>query len=399
MQPRGLKTDDGGRLAYVDGLRAVAVLFVMIFHARVHMPGATLGYYKEFSHGVDLFFVVSGFCLAIPTLKYLQRDGFVRFDVAAFAVKRFLRIFPPYAAAVLGFAFGGWYALAHGYHLPPGMASQFDWSDVLSELFFMDRGLHHINSSFWSLAVECRWYVLFPAVLALWAARPRAFMAMIVIVILANEATRAASTDIGVLDAFLLGIVAAHIALSRHPAANFGPLLMLAGAGLGLMLEGSYHFPIQTNAGWHLTAFGFVIWAGARPWLSRALSHPWLTSIGIASYSIYLVHEPIVSAADRFLAPRIGVLGAGAAAIALGVLGGYVLWVLVELPATNRRLVAMMVHGGQRAVGTLLAFAQVPTEISLGKPQPFVPNVELAPAIPEIEADYGPNVIPFRQTS
>jgi peptidoglycan/LPS O-acetylase OafA/YrhL len=283
------------RLGYIDGLRAVAVLSVIAFHVRVHTAGVRLEHlFKEGAHGVDLFFVLSGLCLALPTLERVRKTGSANFDVAGYALKRCLRILPPYVAAVFLFAGVVWFFLSHGLALPEGM-HRFDATDLLSELFFLDRNNLHINQSFWSLALEFRWYFVFPLALALWVARPRALLLAIALVVIAAECTRASSADLGVLDAFLLGIVAAHIRVNSHPIARYGIAFVLGGAILGLALEPSYHFPIQTNSGWHLAAFGLVIYAGHAVWLQRILASRMLRAVGIASYSIYLVHEPIVS--------------------------------------------------------------------------------------------------------
>jgi len=384
--------DDVGRLAYIDGLRAVAVLLVMLFHARVHMPGVNLDpFFKEGTHGVDLFFVLSGFCLAAPTLEKLRRAGSARFEVVAFAAKRFLRIVPPYAFAVVAMALAGGYALQHGATLPPGMLRSFDWTDVAGELFFLDRNNQHLNQSFWSLAIEFRWYFIFPIALALWAARARAFLALIVALVFASELTRASSTDLGVLPAFLLGIVAAHVRVHDHPAARWAPLFGVFAVGLALTLERGYHFPIQTNVGWHLAAFAFVIAAGREAWLQRILSLRPLAALGVATYSIYLVHEPIVSAIVGILGARIGVIPAMAVAIAAGLAAGIAMWTVVERPITDRAVVAAFVERAAAPIRRLLALAGVPAEFTLhGEAAPSAALaahvVELHPATPLAKA-------------
>jgi peptidoglycan/LPS O-acetylase OafA/YrhL len=376
------------RLAYIDGLRAVAVLLVVVFHARAHTPGVHLEHvFLEGTHGVDLFFVLSGFCLAAPTLQRLQREGIARFDVIAFAAKRVLRIFPPYAAAVLIFALAGWYAIGHGVALPPGMRPHFEWTDVAGELLFFDRTNQHINQSFWSLAIEFRWYFLFPLMLALWAARPRALLAIIFMAVVASELTRASSTDLGVLPAFLLGIVAAQIHINRHPIARIAPLIGLAGVGAALLLERGYHFPVQTNVGWHVVAFALVVAAGHERWLQRILGQRWLTAVGLASYSIYLVHEPIVSATVGVLAPRIGSTPAFFAAIGLGLLGGAFMWAVVERPITDRAVVSGFVAWTSGPLRRLFTFAGVPFELKLG----HAPVPAVAAASPS-----APTIIEFR---
>ncbi len=386
--------NEAGRLGYIDGLRALAVLLVMLFHARVHAPGVALGFYREGSHGVDLFFVLSGFCLSMPTLEKLARAGSASFDLSLFAAKRVFRIVPPFAAAVLAFAAIGMMLRAHGIALPSGMSPDFTWADVASEVFFMDRGLHHINSSFWSLAIEFRWYFVFPLVLALWVARSRAYVALIVAVIVASEMTRASSTDLGVLPAFLLGIVAAHVRLHPAPWIRFAPFYGLAAAAVALLLERSYHFPIQTNAGWHAVAFFFVVWVGNEPLLRRIFGSRLLSGIGVASYSIYLVHEPIESAIMHSLAPRDGFWFAALVAGVVGLAAGSLAWALVERPGTDRLTVARFVRAFQPLCARVLAYAGIPNVMTLtsGTPKAAAPPLttlqpaSIAELVPEARA-------------
>ena len=373
------------RLGYIDGLRAVAVLSVIAFHVRVHTAGVRLEHlFKEGAHGVDLFFVLSGLCLALPTLERVRKTGSANFDVAGYALKRCLRILPPYVAAVFLFAGVVWFFLSHGLALPEGM-HRFDATDLLSELFFLDRNNLHINQSFWSLALEFRWYFVFPLALALWVARPRALLLAIALVVIAAECTRASSADLGVLDAFLLGIVAAHIRVNSHPIARYGIAFVLGGAILGLALEPSYHFPIQTNSGWHLAAFGLVIYAGHAVWLQRILASRMLRAVGIASYSIYLVHEPIVSFFAARATPAT-IVGAYAAGVGLALLAGAALWWLVERPLTEPALVRRMVGGARAELASVLGRWHVPAEVQLRAGLPLGPERETAAVVDLREA-------------
>jgi peptidoglycan/LPS O-acetylase OafA/YrhL len=365
------RSTNAGRLDYIDGLRAVAVLLVMFFHARVHAPGIPLNhFFLEGTHGVDLFFVLSGFCLSAPTLQKLRREGTMRFDLIGFAAKRFLRIFPPYAVAVVAFGLAGTYALSRGIALPEGMLPHFDAIDVASELLFLDRSNQHLNQSFWSLAIEFRWYFIFPLMLALWVSRARAFVTLLLGVALTAELTRATSTDLGVLPAFMLGIVAAHIRVHDHPFARFAPQLGFIAIFAALGLENVYHFPIQTNPGWHVVAFALVVAAGREHWLQRALSWRGLSALGVASYSIYLVHEPIVSATMSLVVPWLGFDAALPIAVALGLTGGVTMWAIVERPLTDRNVVAAFVVAASKRFAALFAVAGIPPAMRLATPAP-----------------------------
>src|SRR5215213_1377438 len=74
-----------GRLAYIDGVRAIAILAVIGFHARI--PGFRGGFV-----GVDVFFVISGFLITHQIASQLLTG---RFSAADFYARRMLRILPP----------------------------------------------------------------------------------------------------------------------------------------------------------------------------------------------------------------------------------------------------------------------------------------------------------------
>lgn len=301
--------EPGRRIAYVDGLRALAVLLVVAHHLVRHEPGlqlpipflSTAHLLLDGSHGVDLFFVLSGFCLSYPILAHLQRDGRARFAIDHYAAKRLVRIVPPYYAALALFAAAG--ALTAG--------RNFTVLDIVKQMLFLDWHTHFVNGSFWTLAIEFRWYFLFPIALALWIARPRAFIAVAFGTAVLYNFTRLHAPDVGTLLPFLLGIVAADLEL-RAP--RLSPLWLFAlplCALFGLALEQgasmpspdgveSHLFYVQTNLGWQLTMFAFVVAAGARRTLRSILSFKPLVAVGTASYSIYLVHEPVVAAVERF---------------------------------------------------------------------------------------------------
>ncbi len=86
------------RIGYIDGLRAVAVLSVVAFHAAIygHVEQTRLLARIVFQghRGVELFFVISGFCLSYPTLLALSKGARPTFDIVKFGAKRIVRILP-----------------------------------------------------------------------------------------------------------------------------------------------------------------------------------------------------------------------------------------------------------------------------------------------------------------
>ncbi len=156
----------------LDGLRAIAVIGVLLYHAGVSwMPGGLLG--------VDLFFVISGFLITSLLVAELQRSGSIA--MIAFYRRRARRLLPA-LAAVLAFTLVGM-ALVR-----PGDLVRFG-SDVLASIgyvtnwwfvvqhrsYFVASGRPSPFQHLWSLAVEEQFYILWPlALLVLWRVLTRA---------------------------------------------------------------------------------------------------------------------------------------------------------------------------------------------------------------------------------
>jgi peptidoglycan/LPS O-acetylase OafA/YrhL len=340
------------RIDYVDGLRAVAVLTVLASHIGLHAngTGAIFHVVAEGCHGVDLFFILSGFCLAYPTLRKIRRDGGTLFRITDYAAKRFVRIVPPFYIATFVFlsiaAAGLWTGHDAIVTMPPAL-------DVVKTLFFLDGRVVLLNGSFWTLMVEFRWYFVFPILLAVWLRSPRAFCAIGVASALLYGFTRARGLDLGTLPAFMLGIVAADIYIGegRVPA-NVASIvkrlalpLTVVCAGAGIAVETRASIPgfngddvmwafQPTIAGWQLAAFFFVIAAGSLTWLRSILASPALVATGVASYAIYLVHEPFVRIVLSHVRGPLGFAAAGAGALACG----FAFWAIAERPFTTGML-------------------------------------------------------------
>jgi peptidoglycan/LPS O-acetylase OafA/YrhL len=326
------------RLSYIDGLRAVAVIGVVLCHAEMGSPIKGYHAWIEGGHGVDLFFVISGFCLSYPTLRKFILNGKSEFDLVRFATHRVVRIMPPYYLATLLLLFvallsrflGGSFAPPGTLPLHPG--------DIVSQFLLVDRAVRLASPPYWTLLVELRWYILFPALLALWIRAPRAFIASAVLIFIAYFFTRAHSLDAGALPAFMLGIVAADMSIRNHALCKYAPQLAIAGVGIALLIEPynwtpnefgvDQNFLIwQANPGWYLAAFALVIAAGRVLWLRRLLSIPVVAFLGVASYSIYLMHYPIIVAIET--ATR-GAVPAFLASVVAAVIGGVLFYFAVE---------------------------------------------------------------------
>lgn len=386
-----------GRIEYIDGLRALAVLAVLASHIATHAPnfhGLVSHGLNEGAHGVDLFFVLSGFCLAYPTLlKWPQRTG-AGFGLSDFATKRLVRIVPPYYIAAFLFLavalVGHFTGHASVVELPSAPA-------FVKSLLFLDEHVQLLNGSFWTLMVEFRWYFLFPLLLLVWLKSPRAFCAIGVASAVLFAFTRARGLDLGTLPGFMLGIIAADIHAGARMRGDLAAVLkrfalplavVCAGVGIavesGAMIPGfdgaDVAFPYQpTIAGWQLAAFFLVVGAGALPWLRRLLSMRFFVATGVASYAIYLVHEPIVTVVVGRFGGFTGFALAAAAALA----AGFAFWAYAERPFTTGSLRKPLLDRIKPIVERCFVFLGVPQSAALpGKyfePE-AVPVMPIAPA-------------------
>ncbi|WP_322030577.1 acyltransferase family protein [Paraburkholderia sp. J76] len=301
---------------HVDGLRAIAVAGVILFHA---FPSRMAGGFI----GVDVFFVISGYLITTIILSGLERE---KFSIADFYGKRIRRIFPALLLVLLFCASAGWFVLLRdeyrqlGKHIIGG--TSFSQNFVLwSESGYFDsdhdaKPLLHL----WSLAVEEQYYIFWPLLLSYaWTHRWR-FTAM-------NGAIIAVSFGLSVWLAWRDPVAAFYSPLSRFWELMIGGSLAyaalhrsdlvgrygnaLCALGMGLLLSGF----LLTN---HERAFpGFwallptmgtflVIAAGSGAWINRTIlsSRPFVTC-GLISYPLYLWHWPLLSFA-HFIWPDNG---------------------------------------------------------------------------------------------
>jgi peptidoglycan/LPS O-acetylase OafA/YrhL len=353
------------RIAYVDGLRAVAVLLVVVHHAVKYAPVRVPLLQRvlfQGHHGVEVFFVLSGFCLSYPTLAKIHETGSASFDIARYAAARIVRIVPPYYAAIIFFAFAGPYRVSA--------------TDIARQAGFLDAGTQWLNGSFWSLATEFRWYFLFPVALLLWLRAPRVFMATIVgLYLLWN--TKAGSLDVASLPLFMSGIIAAHLAITRPSFARYAVIALPV-----LLVVAFVETPANDIGGvldikWQVTAFTFVVACGSIAWLRKLASHPALTVIGTASYAIYLIHEPLVMMLERASLPPFG-------AVVCSLAAGLLFWLIAERPFVETRLRDRLRQEFNSVAMRFLRWLRITPFITLRASAPSVPD-DLT-GFPELQA-------------
>ncbi len=331
----------------IDGLRAVAVLAVVFNHAGLGLlPGGFTG--------VDIFFVISGFLISRIITDGVA-DG--SFTLSHFWERRARRILPALIPVVA-------LSLATGYVLLlPDDYENLAQSAVATVLFAnnvlltLTSGYWDLAASFkpllhsWSLGVEEQFYIVYPLAALLVLRRPPDWfgpvlmggvMASFALSVWLSPRHPDASFYLIHTRAWelLLGALAAHYQPRLRVAAATAKLLALAGlaligAGLVLIAEGSSY------PGWRalLPCIGtalILLYGDARGAAYRALSWPPLLLIGLASYSIYLWHQPLFAFAR---AASLGPPGPGTmAGLTVATLAiGCASWWWIEQPLRDAR--------------------------------------------------------------
>ncbi|TDL88130.1 acyltransferase family protein [Meridianimarinicoccus aquatilis] len=348
----------------IDGLRAIAVLSVILFHT--HEPLLPGGFV-----GVDIFFVISGFLIT----SIIDREIVTgRFSVARFYERRIRRIFPSLFLVLLVCLPFAWWLMT------PDQMQNFSQS-VLATSVFLSNVYFYLKTGYfeqsahvlpllhtWSLAVEEQYYVLFPLLMLVLARGPRAllllalialFSASLVLSILWGESSpmfnffMLATRGWELLAGALLALTGHHVRPFLETRVRLRQGLELAGIlGLAhgvLLLDKSVPFPGLAALP---VVFGTVLLIASmtdRSLVGRLLASKPAVGIGLISYSAYLWHQPVLAFARIGWSPL-----PPAALIALFVLTmglAYLSWRFVEKPFRNRAwLTTRMVLSGGTAM-------------------------------------------------
>nr|WP_282450124.1 acyltransferase family protein [Microbulbifer sp. CAU 1566] len=292
----------------IDGLRAIAVVLVVLFHLK--LSGFEGGFV-----GVDIFFVISGFLITGIVLNDLGRG---KFSLADFYMKRVARLIPALLATLAGSLLLSAFIMTPEdlvYTAKQAISAVFSFSNVFywSEAGYWDSSSYSkVFLHTWSLGVEEQFYLLYPLTL------------VVVFRLLGREGVLAF-----LVVGFLVGLAACEYVLRENPSAAFYlmPLRIyqfaLGGLGVFLIKQraptriGDFVGGVLFLLGLMLVIGCAVIFSDATPfpgvnalplslgtllmilWGSQALPRRMLANsvarfIGKSSYSIYLVHWPLI---------------------------------------------------------------------------------------------------------
>ena len=304
----------------IDGLRAIAVVIVVLYHA-----------FPEFLRGgfigVDIFFVISGYLITSIIILKLNKN---EFNFMEFYVNRIRRIFPALILILLFCLILGWHALLAdeykmlGKHVAGGAAfianyiflSEVNYFDVASE----KKQLLHL----WSLGVEEQFYIFWPIILWFaWKIRFNILLLIIAVMIISfilnikfihHDSNAAFYSPQSRFWELLAGACLAyfkinHLSITRrilsnkinlqNAIANINNIKSLS--GVLLILICLFRITNQNNfPGWWamfpVLGATLIISAGYQSWFNRAiLSNRVLIWVGLISYPLYLWHWPLLS--------------------------------------------------------------------------------------------------------
>ena len=267
------QTTSGRFIAEIDSLRFFAIAMVVAYHLAAFVgdndrlagvANAGRGWFYDLAsyghYGVQLFFMISGFVLALPFAMHYLADG-KRVQLKAYFLRRLTRLEPPYVLCMIGFA--AILLARHRYpvdEILPHLGASLLY---LHNLIYANGSL--INSVAWSLEIEVQFYCLAPALALLYTVRRPGLRRGIIVAMFAVSAFvvapltegRWALTLAGFLQYFLVGFLVADLYVT----------------------------------GWRHDARAPWWWRGPQV----ILRNPWLATIGGMCYTIYLLHFPFIS--------------------------------------------------------------------------------------------------------
>jgi peptidoglycan/LPS O-acetylase OafA/YrhL len=368
------------RYEQLDGLRGIAALVVFIFHAIMMAPPGSpalrflsIPVLRPFWDGpgaVMLFFVLSGFVLALPYTGEAPR----KLDTLPFLIRRIARLYPAYwAVLVVALALRFVVFDSHGLAgLSPWASMHWStsigWVSIVKHFFLISPGLdvNDIDPVIWSLIIEMKISLIFPLLIFIVTLTTRIVYSVIVIAIsivataplhFVTHSGSSWARAVIMMPVFLLGAYLAKYRFETVSALRSSRPHRIIVAGLGAFLYGAVWItPVQ---GQSLARFGSACASGV--FILLFISSAKVASIGTArvtqflgkvSYSFYLVHLPTLIALASLLYPHVHSLTAIIAlSLASSLLAAWVIHSVVEVPSHKwgKRLSASLSVATRRA--------------------------------------------------
>lgn len=391
-----------GNLSYradIDGLRAVAVLLVVFFHAGfAAVSGGFIG--------VDVFFVISGFLITGIIVRELDAG---HFSFASFYERRIKRICPALFALLGLCTVAGFFLLVPMdlKYLGRSIAASVGFyanSHFLSQVGYFDgpaieKPLLHT----WSLAVEEQFYLIWPvSVVVLYRTLgPQKLRYAILLLLALSLVASAIRIDDQQSAVFYLLpyrawelLLGAYLAVAPMPKPPQWAGTLFGAAGISSIFYAAFSFDTATqfpglNAMFPCAGAALLIASGSQNGFfnKRFLSLSPMQFIGKISYSLYLIHWPLFSFAHLFLDRKL-VLGEAIAIVLVSLALSVLSWRYVEIPVRRAKLRFAVLSRWSLAAGVLLILCAVLYHTTDGLPFRVSKNVMIAEMAKQGRAKY-----------
>lgn len=323
------KSGQGAKLEFIEGMRAIAALYVVIGHIcsmvetnllagkKSLLPGWMNAIMSPFWHGhlaVAAFIVLSGFSLQYGLFH--RGDGRV-YGLGKFFVRRGMRILPAYYACLIFSLFvcqritqPNGNLLPFSQYVPVNDAAL--WSHVFLVHNFSTDWMYKINGVLWSIGIEAQLYLLFPwfiLVMQKWSPKVLFTLVSVPAVLIAGSVPGAAKMYSWFAILFVVGMITAHYCFRPDLRKGAKPGIAVKTTVVGVVLttvivnyslsQGRPFDPltlILSDLSFGFATAAFLYYATVKPgtWLEKLFAHRALVRIGIFSYSLYLLHHPIL---------------------------------------------------------------------------------------------------------
>ncbi|MDA7869425.1 acyltransferase [Akkermansiaceae bacterium] len=330
----------------IDGLRAISVIGVVLFHLELGFPGGFVG--------VDVFFVISGYLITGILLRQLGED---RFSLMEFWARRVRRIVPAAMVMVVGALLIGAFlqtperyaSLARSAMAHVLMASNCYFTR--DQGYFAEKSDHEPLLHTWSLSVEEQFYLIFPLIVCfVWKRAPQRLALVFTSAALISFSWSWIEVVSNPKWAFFLLpargwelLVGALLAILPQKTMRSLGDEAWAGLGLVLVLAPMFFFDRQTafpgpGALAPVLGAALLIWTGGSTKIGKLLGWRALVRIGLISYSLYLWHWPFVVFAREMVIEL--TLTLKISLLVASLLAGFSSWRWVEMPSRSGLLLA-----------------------------------------------------------
>ncbi|MDG0022424.1 acyltransferase [Klebsiella pneumoniae] len=331
----------------IDGLRAIAVVSVLLYHA---FPTI----FRSGYIGVDIFFVISGFLITTIIRKELKQG---KFSLFSFYKKRIRRIYPALIITLLGIMFLSWFLLSTEEYLVT--LRHVIFSSLFTENFLLwsEDGYFDKASIFkptlhiWSLSIEEQFYIFWPLIIAFLVKKGCEVKGIILFILL--------SFSVNIYDIW------------NHPAAAYYSPLgrsweLMVGSLFSVIYTDVKHKKINSNSNGAFAIFGLVmivlsifliptqqffpgffaipvvlgsaliIFYCQNTIVGKLLSLKPMVFVGLISYPLYLVHWPLMSFSSILLGHESS--KANALCLAVSFALATLIYFIIEKPVARRKL-------------------------------------------------------------